>query len=74
MSLKTKQLKRLSVKELTEIADSYALKLMALQEQGRREDPKFKQLALELYHISELIDEKVVKYHKGLINSKKNGK
>lgn len=72
MSLSTKQLKRLSVKELTEIADSYALKLMSLEKMGRREDAKFKQLALELYHISELIDIKVVKYHRGLINKNKN--
>ena len=72
MSLKTKQLKRLSVKELTEIADSYALKLMSLEQQGKRDNPRFKQLALELYHISELIDIKVVKYHKGLMNKNKN--
>jgi len=72
MSLKTKQLKSLSVKELTEIADSYALKLVALEQQDKRDNPRFKQLALELYHISELIDIKVIKYHKGLINKKKN--
>ena len=72
MSLKTKQLKNLSVKELTEIADSYALKLVSLEQQGKRDNPRFKQLALELYHVSELIDIKVVKYHKGLINKKKN--
>ena len=72
MSLKTKQLKRLSVKELTEIADSYALKLMSLEQQGKRDNPRFKQLALELYHVSELIDIKVVKYHKGLMNKNKN--
>ena len=72
MSLKTKQLKRLSVKELSEFADSYALKLMALELQCKRDNPRFKQLALELYHISELIDIKVVKYHKGLMNKNKN--
>tara|TARA_R110001606_G_scaffold227830_1_gene375913 strand:- start:112 stop:333 length:222 start_codon:yes stop_codon:yes gene_type:complete len=72
MSLKTKQLKNLSVKELTTIADSYALKLVSLEQQGKRDNPRFKQLALELYHISELIDIKVIKYHKGLINKNKN--
>ena len=72
MSLKTKQLKSLSVKELTTIADSYALKLVSLEQQGKRDNPRFKQLALELYHISELIDIKVIKYHKGLINKNKN--
>lgn len=74
MSLKTNQLKKLSVKKLTEIADSYALKLMAMQELGKREDPKFKQLGLELYHLSELIDKKILKHHKKLDIKKKQKK
>ena len=72
--LKTNDLKKMTVKELTQIANSYAAKLMAMYNLKQTENPRYKELGLELYHVSELIDVKKAKYQRGLLNIKKNKK
>ena len=59
--LTTKKLKKKKVKELVAIADQMATRLQWLHSTGKNEsDPDmYKRLALEIYHISELIDEKL---------------
>ena len=59
--LTTKKLKKKKVKELVAIADQMATRLQWLHSTGKHQsDPDmYKRLALEIYHISELIDEKL---------------
>ena len=59
--LTTKKLKKKKVKELVAIADQMATRLQWLHSTGKHQsDPEmYKRLALEIYHISELIDEKL---------------
>ena len=60
--LTTKKLKKKKVKELVAIADQMATRLQWLHSTGKHQsDPDmYKRLALEIYHISELIDEKII--------------
>lgn len=60
MELTTKKLKKLSKTELTKIADQMATKLQWLHSTGKdTENPeKYKRLALELYHVAQIIEEK----------------
>lgn len=57
-TLTTKKLKKMSLTELRKIADSYAERLLWLHSVGKTEEPKYLQMAKELYHISAIIDEK----------------
>ena len=59
--LTTKKLKKKKVRELVAIADQMATRLQWLHSTGKdKEEPQqYKRLALEIYHISELIDEKL---------------
>ena len=59
--LTTKKLNKKKVKELVAIADQMATRLQWLHSTGKHQsDPDmYKRLALEIYHISELIDEKL---------------
>ena len=59
--LTTKKLKKKKVRELVAIADQMATRLQWLYSTGKdKEEPEqYKRLALEIYHISELIDEKL---------------
>ena len=59
--LTTKKLKKKKVRELELIADQMATRLQWLHSTGKdKEEPEqYKRLALEIYHISELIDEKL---------------
>lgn len=59
--LTTKKLKKKKVRELELIADQMAMRLQWLHSTGKdKEEPEqYKRLALEIYHISELIDEKL---------------
>tara|TARA_R110000772_G_scaffold11117_1_gene34988 strand:+ start:312 stop:539 length:228 start_codon:yes stop_codon:yes gene_type:complete len=59
--LTTKKLKKKKVRELVAIADQMATRLQWLHSTGKdKEEPEqYKRLALEIYHISELIDEKL---------------
>tara|TARA_R110000796_G_scaffold915_6_gene3538 strand:- start:1445 stop:1672 length:228 start_codon:yes stop_codon:yes gene_type:complete len=59
--LTTKKLKKKKVKELVAIADQMATRLQWLHSTGKHNsDPDmYKRLALEIYHISEIIDEKL---------------
>jgi len=69
--LTTKKLKKKKVRELVAIADQMATRLQWLHSTGKdKEEPEqYKRLALEIYHISELIDEKLrVKKLKPRIN------
>lgn len=52
----------MSVRELENLADVYATKLTWLHSVGKdKEDPEtYKRTALELYHISEIIDDKLL--------------
>lgn len=61
--LTTKKLKKKSVRELTAIADQMATRMQWLHSTGKdKTDPdQFKRLGLEIYHLSELIDEKILK-------------
>jgi bifunctional N-acetylglucosamine-1-phosphate-uridyltransferase/glucosamine-1-phosphate-acetyltransferase GlmU-like protein len=58
--LTTKKLKKLSLTELTKIADQFATKLQWLHSTGKNEtEPdKYKRVALELYHVAQIIEEK----------------
>jgi len=58
--LTTSKLKKYSIKRLVELADLYATKLQWLHSTGKdKEDPEqYKRTALELYHVSELIENK----------------
>jgi len=60
MQLTTKKLKKLSKTELIKIADQMATKLQWLHSTGKdTENPdKYKRLALELYHVAQIIEEK----------------
>ena len=60
MELTTKKLKKLSKTELTKIADQMATKLQWLHSTGKdTENPdKYRRLALELYHVAQIIEEK----------------
>lgn len=60
MELTTKKLKKLSKTELIKIADQMAIKLQWMHSTGKNEEnpDRYKRLALELYHISEIIEEK----------------
>ena len=59
--LTTKKLKKKNVRQLEVIADEMAMRLQWLHSTGKnKEEPEqYKRLALEIYHISELIDEKL---------------
>ena len=59
--LTTKKLKKKKVRELEAIADQMATRLQWLHSTGKdKEEPEqYKRLALEIYHVSELIDEKL---------------
>ena len=59
--LTTKKLKKKNVRQLEIIADEMATRLQWLHSTGKdKEEPEqYKRLALEIYHISELIDEKL---------------
>ena len=60
MQLTTKKLKKLSKTELTKIADQMATKLQWFHSTGKNEQEpeRYKRLALELYHVAEIIEEK----------------
>lgn len=60
MELTTKKLKKLSKTELTKIADQMATKLQWFHSTGKNEQEpeRYKRLALELYHVAEIIEEK----------------
>ena len=60
MELTTKKLKKLSKTELTKIADQMATKLQWFHSTGKKEQEpeRYKRLALELYHVAEIIEEK----------------
>ncbi len=60
MELTTKKLKKLSKTELTKIADQMATKLQWFHSTGKSEtEPqRYKRLALELYHVAQIIEEK----------------
>lgn len=60
--LTTKKLKKMSISELEKIADQFATKLQWLHSVGKNKtDPEmYQRTALELYHLSELIDEKIL--------------
>jgi len=60
MQLTTKKLKKLSLTELNKIADQFATRLQWLHSTGKNESEpeKYKRVALELYHVSQIIDEK----------------
>lgn len=60
MELTTKKLKKLSKTELTKIADQMATKLQWFHSTGKNktEPERYKRLALELYHVAEIIEEK----------------
>ena len=58
--LTTKKLKKLSLTELNKIADQFATKLQWLHSTGKNESEpdRYKRVALELYHIAQIIEEK----------------
>tara|TARA_R110000787_G_scaffold8098_2_gene27097 strand:+ start:204 stop:431 length:228 start_codon:yes stop_codon:yes gene_type:complete len=60
--LTTKKLKKKNVRQLEIIADEMAMRLNWLHSTGKnKEEPEqYKRLALELYHVSELIDAKII--------------
>ena len=60
--LTTKKLKKKKVRELVAIADQMATRLQWLHSTGKdKEEPEqYKRLALEIYHVSELIDAKII--------------
>ena len=60
--LTTKKLKKKKVRELEAIADQMATRLQWLHSTGKdKEEPEqYKRLALEIYHVSELIDAKII--------------
>tara|TARA_R110000824_G_scaffold35298_2_gene110827 strand:- start:1130 stop:1357 length:228 start_codon:yes stop_codon:yes gene_type:complete len=60
--LTTKKLKKKKVRELELIADQMATRLQWLHSTGKdKEEPEqYKRLALEIYHVSELIDAKII--------------
>jgi len=60
--LTTKKLKKKKVRELELIADQMAMRLQWLHSTGKdKEEPEqYKRLALEIYHVSELIDAKII--------------
>lgn len=62
MNLTSSKLKKMSVSELENLADVYATKLTWLHSTGKdKENPEmYKRTALELYHISEIIDNKIL--------------
>jgi len=70
--LTTKKLKKMSKAGLIALADELATRLQWLHSTGKDEsDPEsYKRLALELYHVAELIEEK--KKHKVKNNYTKN--
>ena len=59
--LTTKKLKKMSKSQLNKLANELATRLQWLHSTGKDEsDPEsYKRLALELYHVSELIEEKI---------------
>ena len=46
------------LRELVDLADLYATQLLWMHSTGKTEEPKYKTKALELYHISEVIDKR----------------
>lgn len=58
--LTTKKLKKLSLTELNKIADQFATKLQWLHSTGKNESEpeRYKRVALELYHVAQIIEEK----------------
>ena len=60
--LTTKKLKKKKIRELELIADQMAMRLQWLHSTGKdKEEPEqYKRLALEIYHVSELIDAKII--------------
>jgi|TARA_R110000803_G_scaffold59427_8_gene118020 hypothetical protein len=59
--LTTKKLKKMSKSQLNKLANELATRLQWQHSTGKDEsDPEsYKRLALELYHVSELIEEKI---------------
>ena len=59
--LTTKKLKKMSKSQLNALANELATRLQWLHSTGKdASDPEsYKSLALELYHVSELIEEKI---------------
>lgn len=65
----TKDLKKMSHKELVNLADQMATKLMFLHEAGKTEEDYYGRLAGELFHVSEIIDwKKMEKKKKPKVN------
>ena len=58
--LTTKKLKKKKVRELVAIADQMATRLQWLHSTGKDKEEQYKRLALEIYHVSELIDAKII--------------
>ena len=60
--LTTKKLKKKKDRELELIADQMAMRPQWLHSTGKdKEEPEqYKRLALEIYHVSELIDAKII--------------
>ena len=58
--LKSKDLQKMSITDLVNLANQYATRLQWLHSTGKIEEDeeKYKRIALELYHISQIIDDK----------------
>ena len=62
MELTSKDLRKMSIKDLEDLANIYATKLTWLHSTGKDEEypEKFKRTALELRHIAAIIDFKIL--------------
>ena len=62
MLLTTCKLKKMSLKELNDVADEFATRLSWQNQVGKdKEDPEgYKRLASELYHIAQIIEQKEI--------------
>ena len=56
MALQTKDLKKMSIEELTSIADQLGHRLMFMAHSGLQEKDEYKRCAGELYHVADIID------------------
>ena len=58
--LKSKDLKKMSITDLVNLANQYATRLQWLHSTGKAEEDieTYKRVALELYHISQIIEQK----------------
>jgi hypothetical protein len=54
----TKDLKKLSLTDLRKFADQMATKLLFMHSTGKQETEKYKRACGELYHLSQLIEQK----------------